>query len=73
MKSIGVSNFNIKQIEKIFQVARIPPVMNQVELHVYLQQNELEEYCKKKNVTITAYSPLGTAGTVQFLKDLGVT
>lgn len=72
-KSIGVSNFNTKQVDKILQIARIPPVTNQVELHVYLQQRELEENLKKRNVTLTAYSPLGTAGTVQFLKGLGVT
>lgn len=72
-KSIGVSNFNVKQVEKILNIARIPPVTNQVELHVYLQQKELEDYLKKKNITLTAYSPLGSAGTVKFLKDLGVT
>lgn len=71
-KSIGVSNFSIKQVEKILKIAKIPPVTNQVELHVYNQQKELEEYLKKQNVTITAYSPLGTAGTVSFLKGLGV-
>lgn len=71
VKSIGVSNFSIKQVEKILEIARIKPVTNQVELHLYHQQKELHEYLKKKNITITAYSPLGTAGSVQFLEKFG--
>jgi len=58
-RSIGVSNFNVDQIKQILEVATIPPAMNQVENHPYLQQNELVEFCKSKNIAITAYAPLG--------------
>jgi len=58
-KSIGVSNFNAAQIERIVQVARIPPANNQVEVHAYFQQKELIQFCSKFNISITAYSPLG--------------
>lgn len=67
-KAIGVSNFSKAQVEKILKNARIRPVTNQVELHVYNQQKELEDYLKKENITLTAYSPLGTAGSIRFLK-----
>ncbi|KAK6635131.1 hypothetical protein RUM44_000380 [Polyplax serrata] len=70
-KAIGVSNFSIKQVDKILQVARIRPVTNQVELHIYNQQRELQEHLSKKNITLTAYSSLGTAGTIHFLEQLG--
>jgi alcohol dehydrogenase (NADP+) len=57
--SIGVSNFNQSQIERILKVATIRPSNSQVELHAYFQQRELVEYCRSQNITTTAYSPLG--------------
>uniref|UniRef100_U5EWM3 Putative aldo/keto reductase family n=1 Tax=Corethrella appendiculata TaxID=1370023 RepID=U5EWM3_9DIPT len=59
-KSIGVSNFNARQIDRVCESARIKPVVNQVECHPYLTQKKLSEHCAKKNIFITAYSPLGT-------------
>ncbi|CRL00278.1 CLUMA_CG013551, isoform A [Clunio marinus] len=60
IKSIGLSNFNSKQIERVLEIARIPPVMNQVECHPYLTQKKLMELCRSKGIHITAYSPLGS-------------
>ncbi|XP_070502400.1 aldo-keto reductase family 1 member B1-like [Chironomus tepperi] len=62
-KSIGVSNFNIKQIDYITENARIQPVTNQIECHPYLLNTKLREHCKSKNIVVTAYSPLGSPGT----------
>lgn len=45
VKSIGVSNFSISNLEKVWQAAEIKPVVNQVELHPYFQQNELLDWC----------------------------
>lgn len=39
--------------------------MNQVELHPFLSQIELVEYCKSEQIHLTAYSPLGTANHVK--------
>lgn len=60
VRSIGVSNFNKHQIERVLEIATIPPVTNQVECHPYLNQTKLMEFCKSKNIIITAYSPLGS-------------
>lgn len=59
-KSIGISNFNKRQIERLLASARIPPAVNQVECHPYLPQLKLSEFCQSKNIAITAYSPLGS-------------
>merc|ERR1712002_734619 len=58
-KSIGVSNFNSKQIERILAVANIKPTNNQCECHPYLNQKKLLDFCKSHDITFTAYSPLG--------------
>ena len=61
-KSIGISNFNIQQVDYIVNNARIQPVINQIEVHPYLLNKELIAHCRSKNIVITAYSPLGSPG-----------
>lgn len=63
-RSIGVSNFNRRQLDDILAVAKVPPSTNQVECHPYLQQRKLQAYCSKHNIHLTAYCPLGRAGIV---------
>ncbi|XP_056643554.1 aldose reductase-related protein 2-like [Diorhabda sublineata] len=71
-KTIGVSNFNIDQIDRILKFARIKPACLQVELHVFLQQPELVDFCHQNGLVVTAYSPLGNPGYNKFLKKVGV-
>lgn len=60
VKSIGISNFNKRQTERILAIARIPPATNQIECHPYLNQSKLMAFLKTKNIAVTAYSPLGS-------------
>lgn len=60
VKDIGVSNFSKKKLQELVSQARIKPSVNQVELHPYLQWNELLEYCQSEGIHLTAYSPLGS-------------
>ena len=60
VRDIGVSNFSAKKIGDILEVARVPPSVNQVERHPYLQNPSLLEYCLANKVHVTAYSPLGS-------------
>lgn len=55
----GVSNHHEHHLEKIFAVANVKPMVNQVELHPYLTQESLRAFCAEHNVAVTAWSPLG--------------
>jgi diketogulonate reductase-like aldo/keto reductase len=57
-KSIGVSNYTIKHLEELKNYAKIIPAINQVELHVFLQQPDLIKYCRDNGIQVEAYSPL---------------
>ncbi|KAK2707236.1 aldo-keto reductase family 1 member A1-like [Artemia franciscana] len=70
-KSIGVSNFNCVQIEKIVRHARILPVTDQVELHVEFMQKPLRALCKLHNIVVTAYAPIGSPGRTKFYAARG--
>lgn len=57
-RRIGVSNYTIRHLEELKQQGLPAPYVNQVELHVFLQQPELVTYCNDNGIKIEAYSPL---------------
>jgi len=57
-RAIGVSNYTIRHLEELLGTARIPPTVNQVELHPFLPQQELAEYCRRHGIVVEAYAPL---------------
>ncbi len=65
---IGVSNFSMKKLRSLIEIAHIQPEMNQIELHPYLQQNKMLDFCKNSGIFITAYSPLGSSDRPDNLK-----
>jgi diketogulonate reductase-like aldo/keto reductase len=59
VRAVGVSNFHIKHLESLAE-ASVSPMMNQIEIHPYLQQHDLVDYCQGRNIALTAYCPLGS-------------
>lgn len=64
VKAIGVCNFEIEHLERLLKECEVVPVLNQVECHPYLAQNELKEFCTKHNIFVEAWSPLDQGGEV---------
>ena len=58
VRSIGVSNFHIHHLEMLERETGVIPSVNQVERHPWLNQRELIDYCRVKNILVEAYSPL---------------
>jgi alcohol dehydrogenase (NADP+) len=59
-KHIGVSNFNKTKLFEVMSIGGQKPEMNQVEMHPFLPQKELVQFCKENGILMTAYSPLGS-------------
>jgi diketogulonate reductase-like aldo/keto reductase len=67
-RAIGVSNFTVKHLREMMeQYGNVKPAVNQIEMHPFLLQNDLLEYCASNKIVVTAYSPLGT-GSSDLLK-----
>ena len=57
IRAIGVSNFEPNQIDDLMEYADIKPAINQIETHVFFQQNATLDYLKKSEVQMEAWSP----------------
>ena len=68
-RSIGVSNFNVAELQAVLASASIPPAVNQVQFSPFKYRRRLLEAGQQRAVVLEAYSPLGTA---QYLSDRGV-
>lgn len=72
-KSIGVSNYTVRHLQQLLKNCKVKPAVNQVELHVFLQQPELLAFCAEQGITVEAYSPLahGHGLTDPVLRTIG--
>ncbi|MFA1739483.1 aldo/keto reductase [Lysinibacillus fusiformis] len=79
IRATGVSNHHEHHLEKILAKANIAPMVNQVEIHPYLQQQALSAFCHEHEIAVTAWSPLGRGGVlddttiVEIGKEIGKT
>lgn len=65
LKSIGVSNFSIKQLQDLYDQAEIKPQNLQIELHIYHRRREIVDLCRKLGISITSYATLGSPGRLE--------
>jgi diketogulonate reductase-like aldo/keto reductase len=59
-RSIGISNFDVRELEEVVSVAEIAPVVNQVQFSPLKYRRKLLDACEERGVALEAYSPLGT-------------
>jgi diketogulonate reductase-like aldo/keto reductase len=59
-RSIGISNFNVKDIDAILGASEIAPMVNQIKLHIGHPQKEISAHCEKHGIIVEGYSPLAT-------------
>ena len=69
-RSIGVSNFNVAEIDELLGIAEARPVVNQVQFSPLKFRRALLDACEERDIALEAYSPLGTG---RHLSDAGVT
>jgi diketogulonate reductase-like aldo/keto reductase len=62
IKAIGLSNFHQSHLEKIQKIAKVKPVVNQIESHPYMNNQALINLCKSIGMEIEVWSPLGGTG-----------
>jgi diketogulonate reductase-like aldo/keto reductase len=62
IRAIGVSNYMIPHLDELLPNAEIVPAVNQIEFHPYLQSKPLHDYCRARDIRLTAWSPLMQAG-----------
>lgn len=60
IKSIGVSNFDVNDLQAIINNCEIVPMVNQIRFSVGYTQDEIVDFCHKNQILVEAYSPLGT-------------
>ena len=60
IKSIGVSNFDVKQLKTLISATEIKPMVNQISVHIGAPNKEIRDFCKEEGILVEAYSPLAT-------------
>lgn len=72
-RAIGVCNFLVHHLEELRAFANVPPVLDQVEHHVRLQQPDLRDYCAEHGITLQAWAPImrGRVGEIPELVEIG--
>ena len=58
VKSIGVSNFLVDDLENVMDGCRIKPMVNQILLHIGETPHKVLDFCQKEGILVEAYSPI---------------
>lgn len=69
IKALGTSNCNVHHLMKLIEFAEVKPVVNQVETHIALQNDFLQEYCVSEGIQLEAYAPLMSSNISELLSN----
>lgn len=64
VKAIGVSNFNVHDLQNVMNVAKVKPMVDQIQYYVGYTEPKITKFSKDNNILVEAYSPLATGGLV---------
>lgn len=59
VRAIGVSNFMPDHLEQLLAATTVVPAVNQIELHPFFQQKELQAVNAENGILTQAWSPIG--------------
>jgi diketogulonate reductase-like aldo/keto reductase len=59
VRAIGVSNFMVDHVSALLDTATVVPAVNQIEVHPYFQQREVQDFGTKHGILTQAWSPIG--------------
>lgn len=69
LKAIGISNFDEKEINEIFEKCEIKPMLLQCETHPYFPKNDFSEFLKKNKIVQQSWYPLGGRDNKKILEE----
>ncbi len=72
-KAIGLSDVSVEKVKEILAAARIKPAVVHVESHPYLPEWDLLEYCRRNEIVLQAFAPLGHSSEPNLLADPVIT
>jgi len=64
VKAIGVSNFNVHDLENVMKNATVKPMIDQIQYYIGFTEPKITEFAKKNDILVEAYSPLATGGLI---------
>lgn len=71
-RAIGISNFNVRDIDAILENSSIRPMVNQIKLHIGYPQKDITEHCEKHGIVVEGYSPLATGKLLNSSEIAGI-
>ena len=64
VKAVGVSNFNVHDLENVMKTATVKPMVDQIQYYIGFTEPKITEFAKKNDILVEAYSPLATGGLI---------
>lgn len=64
VKAIGVSNFNVHDLENVLKTATIKPMVDQIQYYIGYTEPKITKFAQDHDILVEAYSPLATGGLV---------